>query len=134
MSQSAFDDFNAGELSPGSNIESDEDILDWVGRDAETALHPSCTARMGVGSNSAICPLTMKPHGTEGLRVVDASSMPYITNGIIFGLLTQGFNLTAIFPLSEFLKEAHFFVYLLTDCSSKQAALFDDSKNLFEAS
>jgi choline dehydrogenase len=84
MSQSAFDDFNAGELSPGSNIESDEDILDWVGRDAETALHPSCTARMGVGSNSAICPLTMKPHGTEGLRVVDASSMPYITNGNIY--------------------------------------------------
>ena len=40
---------DGGELSPGPSVETDEEILDWVARDAETALHPSCTARMGIG-------------------------------------------------------------------------------------
>ena len=53
-------------------------------RDAETALHPSCTARMGVGGDSVLDPMTMRVHGLDGLRVVDASSMPYITNGNIY--------------------------------------------------
>ena len=48
LTQPAFDPFNAGELSPGPSVETDEEILDWVARDAETALHPSCTCRMGV--------------------------------------------------------------------------------------
>ncbi|RDJ92906.1 choline dehydrogenase, partial [Lacticaseibacillus rhamnosus] len=49
LTQPAFDDFNAGELSPGPSVQTDEEILAWVARDAETALHPSCTARMGTG-------------------------------------------------------------------------------------
>ena len=53
-------------------------------RDAETALHPSCTARMGTGEDSAIDPLTMRVHEIDGLRVVDASAMPYVTNGNIY--------------------------------------------------
>jgi len=65
-------------------VETDEEILDWVRKDAETALHPSCTARMGVDDMSVLDPLTMRVHGTEGLRVVDASSMPYVTNGNIY--------------------------------------------------
>src|SRR4051794_13824814 len=47
LEQPAFDRFDAGELSPGPAVQSDEQILDWVARDAETALHPSCTCRMG---------------------------------------------------------------------------------------
>ena len=46
LTQPAFDDYNAGELSPGPKVQSDEEILAWVARDAETALHPSCTAKM----------------------------------------------------------------------------------------
>ena len=65
-------------------METDEEILDWVRHDAETALHPSCTARMGVDGESVLDPLTMRVHGVEGLRVVDASSMPYVTNGNIY--------------------------------------------------
>ena len=76
--------FNAGEISPGPGVETDEEILDWVRHDAETALHPSCTARMGSTANSVLDPLTMRVHGVEGLRVVDASSMPYVTNGNIY--------------------------------------------------
>jgi len=84
LNQPAFEAFNDGELSPGDAVQTDEEILSWVASDAETALHPSCTARMGVDELSALDPLTMKVHGTEGLRVVDASSMPYITNGNIY--------------------------------------------------
>ena len=69
---------------PGPAVETDQEILDWVARDAETALHPSCTARMGVDEVSVLDPQSMRVHGVDGLRVVDASSMPYVTNGNIY--------------------------------------------------
>jgi choline dehydrogenase len=84
LNQPAFDKYNDGELSPGTSVETDEQILDWVANDAETALHPSCTCKMGTGDESVIDPITMKVHGLEGLRVVDASAMPYVTNGNIY--------------------------------------------------
>ncbi len=84
LNQPAMDGFNGGELSPGLEVETDEQILDWVAKDGETALHPSCTAKMGVDEMSVVDPLTMRVHGLEGLRVVDASVMPYVTNGNIY--------------------------------------------------
>ena len=84
LNQPAMEAFNGGEVSPGPAVSTDDEILDWVRRDAETALHPSCTARMGLGDDSAIHPDTLEVHGTTGLRVVDASSMPYVTNGNIY--------------------------------------------------
>jgi choline dehydrogenase len=84
LNQPAFDKYNDGELSPGVDVQTDEQILDWVGRDGETALHPSCTAKMGTDDMSVVDPASMKVHGLEGLRVVDASAMPYVTNGNIY--------------------------------------------------
>jgi choline dehydrogenase len=84
LTQPAFDPFNGGETSPGPSVETDEEILQWVAKDGETALHPSCTARMGVDEMSVVDPLTMSVHGLQGLRVVDASVMPYVTNGNIY--------------------------------------------------
>ena len=84
FSQPAFEPYDGGELSPGPSVETDEEILEWVRRDGETALHPSCTARMGTDDMSVTDPLTMKVHGLEGLRVVDASAMRYVTNGNIY--------------------------------------------------
>jgi len=84
LTQPAFDPYNGGELSPGPAVETDEQILAWVARDGETALHPSCTGAMGTGEMSVVHPDTMRVHGTEGLRVVDASVMPYVTNGNIY--------------------------------------------------
>jgi choline dehydrogenase len=84
LTQPAFDAFNAGEVSPGPAVLTDQEILDWVAADAETALHPSCSARMGTDDMSVLDPDSMRVHGVEGLRVVDASSMPYVTNGNIY--------------------------------------------------
>jgi choline dehydrogenase len=84
LSQQAMAPFDGGEISPGRAVESDEQILDWVARDGETALHPSCSCRMGVDESSVVDPATMLIHGLDGLRVVDASVMPYVTNGNIY--------------------------------------------------
>jgi choline dehydrogenase len=84
LSQPAFDPFNGGEISPGPAVETDAEVLDWVARDAETALHPSCTCRMGVDERSVVDPSTMRVKGVDGLRVVDASVFPYVPNGNIY--------------------------------------------------
>jgi choline dehydrogenase len=80
LAQPAFADLDGGELSPGPAVETDEQILEWVRRDAETALHPSCTCAMG----PVVDPASMRVHGVDGLRVVDASVFPYVTNANIY--------------------------------------------------
>ncbi len=84
LTQKAMDKYNGGETSPGSSVSSDSEILDWVRKDGETALHPSCTAKMGTDGMSVVDPSTMKVHGLEGLRVCDASVFPYVPNGNIY--------------------------------------------------
>jgi len=79
-----MDDYNGGELSPGLSVSTDDQILQWVARDGETALHPSCTCRLGTDDLSVVDPTSMRVHGLEGLRVVDASVMRYVTNGNIY--------------------------------------------------
>jgi choline dehydrogenase len=81
LGQPALAEYSAGEISPGPQVETDEQILDWVRRDAETALHPSCTAKLGTGADAVLDPGSMRVHGLQGLRVVDASAFPYVTNG-----------------------------------------------------
>ncbi len=84
LNQPAFDPFNGGEISPSLKVSTDQEILDWVASDGETALHPSCTCKMGTDEMSVVDPTSMRVHGLEGLRVVDAAVMPYVTNGNIY--------------------------------------------------
>lgn len=85
LEQSALAPYDGGEISPGPSVQTDEEILEWVRKDGETALHPSCTCRMGAeDDDSVLDPLSMKVWGVDGLRVVDASSMRYVTNGNIY--------------------------------------------------
>jgi choline dehydrogenase len=84
LNQPAMDPFNDGEVSPGPTVENEDQILDWVGHEGETALHPSCTAKMGTDEMAVVDPSTMRVRGVDGLRVVDASAMPYVTNGNIY--------------------------------------------------
>lgn len=84
LRQPAFADFDGGEISPGPSVQTDEEILEWVAKDAETALHPCGTCKMGVGDDAVVDPQTLRVHGVDGLRVVDASLFPYVTNGNIY--------------------------------------------------
>jgi choline dehydrogenase len=80
LEQPAFAPYDGGEISPGPSVRSDDEILDWVARDAETALHPSCTCALGTVVN----PATMRVHGLDGIRIVDASVFPFVPNGNIY--------------------------------------------------
>ncbi len=84
LTQPALAPYNGGEISPGPEVATDEEILAWVAKDGETALHPSCTAKLGVDEMAVTDPLSLRVHGVDGLRVVDASVMPYVTNGNIY--------------------------------------------------
>jgi choline dehydrogenase len=80
LEQPAFERYDGGESSPGHAVETHDQILDWVARDAETALHPSCTCAMG----TVVDPGTMRVYGVDGIRVVDASVFPFVPNGNIY--------------------------------------------------
>ena len=84
LNQPAMTEFNGGEISPGPSVSTDEEILEWVAKDAETALHPSCTCKMGTDEMAVVDPDTMRVHGVHGLRVVDASVFPFVTNANIY--------------------------------------------------
>jgi choline dehydrogenase len=80
---SAMDKYRGEELSPGKEVQTDEEILDFVAKEGESAYHPSCTCKMGY-DDMAVVDSKMRVHGIENLRVVDASVMPYVTNGNIY--------------------------------------------------
>ncbi|MEA3504220.1 MAG: choline dehydrogenase, partial [Bacteroidota bacterium] len=79
----AFDELRGKEISPGSGVQTDKEILDWVAKDGESAYHPSCTCKMGY-DKMAVVDNQLRVHGVKNLRVVDASVMPLITNGNIY--------------------------------------------------
>ena len=76
LNQPAMAPYNGGETSPGPSVSTDEEILEWVRNDGETALHPSCTAKMGTDDMAVVDPLTMNVHGLRRAfgrrRLVDA--------------------------------------------------------------
>jgi len=80
IAQPALDPYRGKELSPGINVQSDEQLDAFVREHGETAYHPSCTCKMG-SDDMAVVDSQGRVHGLQGLRVVDASIMPLITTG-----------------------------------------------------
>ncbi|MBP0619693.1 choline dehydrogenase [Cupriavidus consociatus] len=82
IGQQAMDQFRGREIKPGMMIQSDAEIDAFVREHAETALHPSCTCKMGDASDPmAVVDNQGRVHGLSGLRVIDASIMPRIVTG-----------------------------------------------------
>ena len=85
LNQPAFEPFNGGELSPGPSVR-DRRADPRVGREgrrdgAAPVVH---VRRWGRTTWRSSTRLSMRVHGLDGLRVVDASVFPYITNGNIY--------------------------------------------------
>ena len=80
FAQPAFDAYRGDELSPGKDVQSDEDIDEFIRGAVESAYHPSCTSKMGSDA-MAVVDKDGKVHGLDRLRVVDSSIMPSIVTG-----------------------------------------------------
>ena len=70
----------ASEFAPGADRTTDDEILDWVKKAAETTYHPVGTCKMG-SDPMAVVDAQLRVHGVAGLRVADASIMPTLTSG-----------------------------------------------------
>ena len=82
LAQPAMQPWSAGEIAPGPEVQSDEQIDAFVREHAESAYHPCGTARMGRRDDpDAVVDPQGRVIGVEGLRVADSSVMPRITNG-----------------------------------------------------
>ncbi len=68
------------ELSPGKEIQSDPELLDYCRANGLSLLHPVGTCKMGTGPDAVVDP-RLRVHGIKGLRVADASIMPRIVTG-----------------------------------------------------
>jgi choline dehydrogenase len=80
--QPAFAPFRGREIQPGADCVSDEAIDAFIADHVESALHPSCTCKMGNPADPmAVVDPELRVIGVEGLRIVDSSVMPSITTG-----------------------------------------------------
>jgi choline dehydrogenase len=68
------------ELTPGTSVQSDADLVDYIRRDCQTLYHPVGTCAMGTGPHSVV-DHQLRVHGLTGLRVADAAIMPRIVHG-----------------------------------------------------
>ena len=80
MRQPAIAHFVAGEHEPGSGVQTDDEILQYLRERGSTAFHPTTTCRMGRDAR-AVVDERLRVHGFAGLRVVDASIMPSVVSG-----------------------------------------------------
>ena len=80
--QPALASLSGDELRPGPSVASDDELETWVRDNAGTSYHPTCTCRMGPSSDpTAVVDPSLRVHGIDGLRVVDASVMPDVVSG-----------------------------------------------------
>jgi choline dehydrogenase-like flavoprotein len=67
---------------PGDKIQADEELKDFIRRNA-WGHHASCTCAIGPRESDGVLSSDFRVHGTRGLRVVDASVFPRIPGTFI---------------------------------------------------
>jgi choline dehydrogenase len=77
---SALDGFRGEEYAPGKGIATDEEVLEYIRRNSQSAYHPIGTCRMGT-QEGCVVDDQLRVHGLEGLRIADASIMPTMVSG-----------------------------------------------------
>lgn len=80
LAQPAFDNSRGVEMLPGSEVQTDEQLLAHLRECAATVFHPVGTCRMGTDEMAVVTP-ALEVRGIENLRVADASIMPTLISG-----------------------------------------------------
>jgi choline dehydrogenase-like flavoprotein len=80
--QAAMAPFREAEIAPGPNVNSDNEIDNFIRQTAQTAHHPCGTCRMG-SDEKAVLTTDLRVRGVDSLRVVDASAMPNLVSAHI---------------------------------------------------
>lgn len=80
MATSPLSEIVGEEIAPGVQHQTDEELLEWVRKHAETTYHPIGTCKMG-SDPMAVVDEKLCVHGIAGLRIADASIMPTLTSG-----------------------------------------------------
>ncbi len=80
VGQPAMQRYVQAEVSPGADVETDAQWLDFARRNGQTIYHPIGTCRMGSDA-AAVTDVRLRVNGVTGLRVVDASVMPKMVSG-----------------------------------------------------
>ena len=80
INQKVFDEYRGKEVNPGSEVQTDKQIEEFIKEGGETIYHPVGTCKMG-NDEMAVVDDKLRVHGMENLRVVDASVMPTLVGG-----------------------------------------------------
>lgn len=84
--QDAFASYSGPEIQPGANVQSDDEIDNFLREHVESAFHPCGTCKMGaIDDPMAVVDPECRVIGIDGLRVADSSIFPRITNGNLNG-------------------------------------------------
>ncbi len=82
FAQDAFKPYYKHEIQPGAEVQSDDELNDFIRQHVESAYHPCGTARIGRRDDPmAVVDPETRVIGVEGLRLADSSIFPRITNG-----------------------------------------------------
>ena len=77
--QPSLKEWVARELAPGPDAVTDDELVGYITRTHNTVYHPACTAKMGPDSDPmAVVDPQLRVRGVSGLRVADASIMPFL--------------------------------------------------------
>ena len=80
LMQDGFSHYRGKEVFPGKDVQTDEQLAEFIRQKAESIYHPVGTCKMGHDA-LAVVDERLRVHGVQGLRVVDASIMPTLVGG-----------------------------------------------------
>lgn len=85
------------ESNPGPQVQSDDQILQFIKDNMMTLWHPSCTCKMGTSEDDmAVVDSQARVYGVDGLRVVDASAFPFLPPGHPQSTVCRFFSVIAL--------------------------------------
>jgi len=80
VEQAAMRPFIAHEMSPGKEVQTDAQWIEFARENGQTIYHPIGTCRMGEDSDAVVTP-SLQVKGVKNLTIADASVMPSMVSG-----------------------------------------------------